>query len=1292
MAKGYQFYILVFFVIISTIPFKQITAQQENEIKHVTDFIELMNKNQQAEQNRDPFQSRPGFTNSVINSSEREILTPRQTLNLSANPDPNLNVPFNGSGQWTMDINGDGLGDYLYRGFPRDINTSQLDDNSPKTLVFFGGNISEIPDQILPYWLTPVRDINRDGFVDAIDHQDGTIFFGSPDGFASNGLNLARPDMIANDQFGIDNTLFGTSDLDGDGVREILLHKSSDEFAVFWGDQTQSDVPNAESVFAVDLTGNGLYDVLSVSSSTNEVVWFENTGGNQFSSKKVITNNAERAQDVYAADLDGDGLPDVLSASEGDNKVAWYRNEGNGNFSDQIIIVSQFANAKMVRAYDVDGDGDLDIIAASNALGKISWFENQGNGNFGDETIITEGHPPLWTFLVKDVDGDGSADLLFASFNFGNGDRRIAWIKNEGAGNFGPVQIISESLEGAFSLDAADLDSDGDIDVAAIGIVTNRIVWFENDGEENFSNEIVIATEEGFNGVLSVIASDIDSDGDEDIIVAGSGSESGLFWYENDGAGSFSPAKFIDQEVPISIFARDINDDGIPELFAASVSGTVSWYTNQEGSLLDTQNDLNTIVEGEPGKEYTVFNNDDSTGLLTEAIYNSADVNGDGIAEVFVWGKTGSGIEEIRIFGIDSNRNGKTLQQKFQIPDGITEGDIRDNNIYVLDIDGNGFHEIIIRNPNLFVNSKVHIYTEDVANGGQYNPQPAEIFTGLLYPVGDLNRDGKMDFHLADSDNSSTPFVGFGKDDPASTLTLDFPLITDDESVLNFENSYLYPIFGDFNGDGIHDYVLGEDIWLNMDREGMPRLRREQVGRRFVFGSEDGNLTRESSSSPAEHFFDVAPAAMNLGDVNGDEREDFGIYHSDRRQLFVFYGGKEITEIPDFILDVEMNAFVLSEGDFDGDGFSDLIITPDGGEVNHFLVFHGSETGYTQKTLFESSDIISTKSLGNDLVFGRNIGDINNDGIDDFSVSTLFQTKSDGTLFNELLIFFGATELSNTPDIRIDFNQILGINGEVNLWQGWGLTSLGDFNGDGIDDFAASTAFIEVPNGTGQVHIFFGSDNPDFSTPDMVIQSELLESGFGDILTSGDFNGDGYNDLFVKTLGPTPSGYQQIYLYAGGPEADNLSDATLVAAPSDFGRTTDADFSGGGFHNMAIIPDYNGDGRDEIIISSFYEAFDNSTNAIIYEGRELLEEKILPGKVLQAPNQEIGFGWHNVIETIAIGDFSGSGRTDIILTQSADNNDAYRSSRQYIYQIELSVSVSVTENISAAEGGSVEDT
>ena len=43
----------------------------------------------------------------------------------------------------------------------------------------------------------------------------------------------------------------------------------------------------------------------------------------------VITTGAQNPQSVYALDLDGDGDMDVLSANWDDNTITWYENDGS---------------------------------------------------------------------------------------------------------------------------------------------------------------------------------------------------------------------------------------------------------------------------------------------------------------------------------------------------------------------------------------------------------------------------------------------------------------------------------------------------------------------------------------------------------------------------------------------------------------------------------------------------------------------------------------------------------------------------------------------------------------------------------------------------------------------------------------------------------------------------------------------------------------------------------------------------------------------------------------------------
>ena len=73
------------------------------------------------------------------------------------------------------------------------------------------------------------------------------------------------------------------------------------------------------------------------------------------------------------------------------------------------------------------------------------------------------------------------------------------------------------SAEGAYSVYAVDLDGDGDTDLLSASHDNDRITWYENDGNENFTPHKITSSR---NGAVSVYALDVDGDGDIDVLSA----------------------------------------------------------------------------------------------------------------------------------------------------------------------------------------------------------------------------------------------------------------------------------------------------------------------------------------------------------------------------------------------------------------------------------------------------------------------------------------------------------------------------------------------------------------------------------------------------------------------------------------------------------------------------------------------------------------------------------------------------------------------------------------------------
>jgi len=90
--------------------------------------------------------------------------------------------------------------------------------------------------------------------------------------------------------------------------------------------------------------------------------------------------------------------------------------------------------------------------------------------------------------------------------------------------------VITTAANGAWSVHATDLDGDGDADVLSASSVDDKIAWYENLGGGTFGAQQVITT--AGDRPLSVYATDLDGDGDADVLSA-SFLDDKIAWYEN---------------------------------------------------------------------------------------------------------------------------------------------------------------------------------------------------------------------------------------------------------------------------------------------------------------------------------------------------------------------------------------------------------------------------------------------------------------------------------------------------------------------------------------------------------------------------------------------------------------------------------------------------------------------------------------------------------------------------------------------------------------------------------------
>ena len=235
-------------------------------------------------------------------------------------------------------------------------------------------------------------------------------------------------------------------------------------------------------------------------------------------------------------------------------------------------ITRNFEFATSVYAIDLDDDGDVDVLGAASGADDITWWENDGSQNFTEHTISGD-YDGAYDVYAADLDDDGDEDVLGAAFNDDDAVD-ITWWENDGSQNF-TEHSISETFDGARSVYATDLDGDGNMDVLGAAYYDNEIAWWENDGNQNFTGHSIAR---GFNSAYDVYTTDIERDGDEDVLGAGN---DGIIWWENDTSRNF-PAHVIGEfEAGRSVHAYNIDgDQDIDVLGVADVGDDIIWWEN----------------------------------------------------------------------------------------------------------------------------------------------------------------------------------------------------------------------------------------------------------------------------------------------------------------------------------------------------------------------------------------------------------------------------------------------------------------------------------------------------------------------------------------------------------------------------------------------------------------------------------------------------------------------------------------------------------------------------------------
>jgi hypothetical protein len=283
---------------------------------------------------------------------------------------------------------------------------------------------------------------------------------------------------------------------------------------------------------------------------------------------KLSTNGPFSA----VADVNGDGFEDLfIGGAAGQEGVLYLQKKGGKFIKGLFQPWQQDKDSEDLEAlfFDADGDGDKDLYVVSggsefkpgNKLLKDRLYINDGLGVF---TKNSNGLPNIYestqTVKSSDIDNDGDLDLFVGtrvipgkyafpatSYLLINENGKFKKAKNSIAPDLENIGMVTSAV---FS----DIDKDGDEDLLVVGEWT-KIMILENENGIFKDNSKKFGIPDDSRGIWwSITASDIDNDGDDDYIIGNLGLNN-----------KFKASK----EHPFKVYANDFDNNGTNDVVLA---------------------------------------------------------------------------------------------------------------------------------------------------------------------------------------------------------------------------------------------------------------------------------------------------------------------------------------------------------------------------------------------------------------------------------------------------------------------------------------------------------------------------------------------------------------------------------------------------------------------------------------------------------------------------------------------------------------------------------------------------
>ena len=676
--------------------------------------------------------------------------------------------------------------------------------------------------------------------------------------------------------------------------------------------------------------------------------------------------------DAAFADFDKDGWIDlVLTGSNGQASPASFIHKNNGdgtfestNFSGAVAVLDNITNSSVAWG-DLDNDGYTDLVMTGTTngggrltkvyryLGQVNFFTTLANIN---QAFTQVGNGDV---ALGDYDDDGSLDIVVTGDDI-NGIARTNLYQNNGSGVFVDNVIGTGDLDDVrdgSSLAWGDFDEDGKLDLVLAGRLnasSSSILKLYRNKDLTYPNTVPVAptlnpaVQSGFDVTLSWNPP------------APTPSNTGwtyVLYLDRAGGSSFG-----DVRSPMSAYTggfRRIVHPG--EAWGAN---SITFRNLPQGNYIWSVQSVDQDYEGSPFAAAGAFDYIEPTFVddnpfpssppigppvgLSNASLAWGDYDSDGILDLVACGTDAAGNPSTTLYLYDNNQYGIDVSSSGNIVD------VENGSVDWGDMDNDGDLDLLIAG---------HDGTNDISRvyinlNGAFSSLAGNIInlTGVSNSTAkwlDYNMDGYSDILITGETGGNEDIKLYinQKDGTFSTTTPAIQAVSHGDIAV-----------GDFDNNGYPDVAISG----------------ENNGNAFA-GLYVNNQGQSFSLSGAA-FISLTDCSLDFGDYNADGFLDLAVAGrrtvNNARVSRVYTNNKTGGFNASFMTLNGVDEGSIDWGDYDNDGYKDLLLTGNNGSGRVIELYHYN-SGTSQLDLVTSGTSgMSALDTGSDAAWG----DYDNDG------------------------------------------------------------------------------------------------------------------------------------------------------------------------------------------------------------------------------------------------------------------------------------------------------------------------